>query len=111
MSTCIVTCHFALPVPSDEKFIASAKKSVPMFRKLGPQGLLSKDYVHDDRGVGGIYVWKDRAAAEAWFTEQKIVEYTTTFGVRPVLTWFDSLLTVDNVADEVRVQGQRLPEG
>lgn len=109
--SCIVICHFSLPVPSDEKFVAAARKSAPKFRELGPHGLISKDYIHDDKGVGGVYVWESRAAAQAWFTEEKLVEYTKTFGVRPVLSWFDSLLTVDNKAGETRVAGVAIAQG
>ena len=111
MSPCIVICHFRLPVPSAEQFIEIAKRSAPKFRKLGAQGLISKDYVRGDDGAGGVYVWESRAAAEAWFTEEKLVEYTATFGVRPTLTWYDANLTVDNKAGQTRVNGEPIAEG
>ncbi|HRM92905.1 MAG TPA: hypothetical protein PLO08_04660, partial [Alicycliphilus sp.] len=60
-----------------------AKQSAPKFRKLGSIGLISKDYVRNEHGAGGLYVWESRAAAEAWFTEAKLQEYTTLFGARP----------------------------
>lgn len=110
MAPCIVICHFALPVPTEEQFIEIAKKSAPMFRKLGNLGLISKDYVRNEHGAGGVYVWQSRAAAEAWFTEDKLTEYTRIFGARPTLTWYDANLTVDNKAGQTRVNGQPIAE-
>lgn len=110
MAPCIVVCHFALPVPTAQAFIDIAKRSAPKFRKLGERGLISKDYVLAKDGAGGVYVWQSRAAAEAWFTEDKLAEYTTTFGVRPTLTWLDAHLTVDNKAGQTRVDGAAIAE-
>ena len=110
MAPCIVICHFALPVSTEEQFIEIAKKSAPMFRKLGNIGLISKDYVRNEHGAGGVYVWQSRAAAEAWFTEDKLTEYTRIFGARPTLTWYDANLTVDNKAGQTRVNGQPIAE-
>ena len=110
MAPCIVICHFALPVPTEEQFIEKAKKSAPMFRKLGNIGLISKDYVRNEHGAGGVYVWQSRAAAHAWFTEDKLKEYTRIFGARPTLTWYDANLTVDNKAGQTRVNGQPIAE-
>lgn len=111
MAPCIVICHFAVPVPSEEAFIEIAKGSASKFRKLGERGLISKDYVRGNDGAGGVYLWESRAAAEAWFTEQKLQEYTRTFGARPTLTWYDTHLTVDNKAGQTRVNGKPIAEG
>lgn len=53
--------------------------------------------------VEGVYLWESRASAEAWFTEDRIVELTKRFGVRPSLTWYDTHVTVDNLKGETRV--------
>ena len=106
MAPCIVVCHFQLPVPTEAQFIDIARRSAPMFRQLGERGLISKDYVRGEGGAGGVYVWESRAAAEAWFTEAKLEEYTKIFGARPTLTWYDAHLTVDNKAGQVRINGQ-----
>ena len=39
------------------------KASVPTYQKI--PGLIRKYYTLDDTGFGGVYLWKDRAAAEA----------------------------------------------
>ena len=62
MAPCIVICHFPLPAPSEEQLIEIAKKSAPKFRQLGGRGLISKDYVRNEHGAGGVYVWDSRAA-------------------------------------------------
>lgn len=107
MATCIVICEFALPVPTEEKFIKAAQRSAPKFRDLAARGLISKDYICGKQSVGGVYFWESREAAEAWFTEETIEQYTSNFGVRPTLTWFDSFLTVDNKAGETRINASR----
>ena len=66
MAPCIVICHFPLPAPSEEQLIEIAKKSASKFRQLGGRGLISKDYVRNEHGAGGVYVWESRAAAQAW---------------------------------------------
>lgn len=109
MAPCIVICHFAVAVPPQDKFVDIARKSAALFRKLGERGLLSKDYVLGADGAGGVYVWESRAAAEAWFTEDKLQEYTSIFGARPTLTWYDAHLTVDNKGGEIRVNGKPTP--
>lgn len=55
-------------------------------------------------------MWESRAAAEAWFTEDRLQQYTATFGARPTLTWYDAPLTVDNKAGQTRVNGSPIPE-
>ena len=110
MSPCIVICHFAVPVPSEEQFIDIAKLSAPKFRGLAERGLISKNYVLGADGAGGVYVWESREAAEAWFTEDKLNEYTKTFGARPTLTWYDAHLTVDNAAGQTLVNGHALAD-
>ena len=110
MTPCIVICHFALPIPDEQSLIDIARRSAAKFRRLGDRGLISKDYVRGRDGAGGVYVWKSRAAAEAWFTEEKLQEYTATFGVRPTLTWYDAHLTVDNEAGQTRVNGEAIAE-
>ncbi|MBS0301859.1 MAG: monooxygenase [Proteobacteria bacterium] len=110
MAPCIVICHFPLPAPSEEQLIEIAKKSASKFRQLGGRGLISKDYVRNEHGAGGVYVWESRAAAQAWFTEDKLTEYTKIFGARPTLTWYDANLTVDNKAGQTRVNGKPVAE-
>ena len=81
-----------------------------IYRGLAAKGLIRKDYLNGDAGTGGVYLWETRALAEAWFTEDRIVDLTKRFGVRPRLTWYDTHVTVDNQKGETRVNGKTLAE-
>ena len=56
-------------------------------------------------GAGGVYLWENRAAAEAWFTAERVEILTENFGAKPTLTWYDTHVTVDNLTHETRVNG------
>jgi len=83
-----------------------APRHVSSKRRWPTKGLIRKDYLNGDAGTGGVYLWDSRASAEARFTEDRIVELTKRFGVRPVLTWYDTHVTVDNLKGGQR-QGAR----
>jgi hypothetical protein len=106
MGNCIVVVQFDLPKRSEEQAIKSGTGSAPIYRELGQKGLIRKDYLNGEAGTGGVYLWKDRASAEAWFTEERVAELTKRFGARPHLTWYDTHVTVDNVKGETRVNGR-----
>ena len=106
MTNCIVVVQFDLPNAPEEQVIARSLPNTPIYRGLGKKGLIRKDYLNGEAGVGGVYLWQDRKAAEAWFTEDLMADLTKRFGVRPRLTWYDTHITIDNLKDETRVNGQ-----
>jgi hypothetical protein len=110
MANCIVVVQFDLPKRSEEQAIKGGTASAPTYRNLGTKGLIRKDYLNGDAGGGGVYLWESRQAAEAWFTEAKLAELTERFGARPRLTWYDTYVTVDNLANETRVNGKALAD-
>jgi len=110
MANCIVVVQFDLPKRSEEQAIKGGTASAPTYRNLGTKGLIRKDYLSGDAGGGGVYLWESRQAAEAWFTEAKLAELTERFGARPRLTWYDTYVTVDNLANETRVNGKALAD-
>jgi len=110
MGNCIVVVQFDLPKRSEEQAVKGATSTAPIYRGLAAKGLIRKDYLNGDAGTGGVYLWETRALAEAWFTEDRIVELTTRFGVKPRLTWYDTHVTVDNLRGETRVNGKALAE-
>ncbi len=105
MGNCIVVVQFDLPKRTEEQAIKGGTGTAPIYRNLGTKGLIRKDYLNGDSGTGGVYLWKDRQSAEAWFTEERIGELARRFGVRPRLTWYDTHVTVDNLKGETRVNG------
>ncbi len=105
MSNCIVIVQFPLAKRTEEQAIKGGTETAPTYRDLAGRGLIRKDYLNGDCGTGGIYVWENRAAAEAWFTAERVEILTQKFGVKPALTWYDSYVTVDNLTNETRVNG------
>ena len=110
MGNCIVVVQFDLPKRTEEQAIKGGTGSAPTYRNLGPKGLIRKDYLNGDAGTGGVYLWDSRASAEAWYTQARIAELTERFGARPRLTWYDTHVTVDNLARETRVNGKALAD-
>ena len=105
MGQCIVIVQFDLPKRSEDQAIKGGTSTAPIYRELDRKGLIRKDYLNGDAGTGGVYLWESRAAAEAWFTAERVAQLTERFGVRPSLTWYDTHVTVDNLAGEVRANG------
>lgn len=110
MGHCIVIVQFDLPKRTEEQAVKGGTASAPTYRGLAGKGLIRKDYLNGDAGTGGVYLWDSRESAEAWFTEERIVELTKRFGARPRLTWYDSHVTVDNAKGETRVNGRAIEE-
>ncbi len=52
-----------------------------------------------------MYYWATREAAEAWYTPAWFAQAEQTFGARPVVTYYETYVTVDNVAGETVVRG------
>ena len=67
-------------------------------RYEGLAGLVAKAYWYDDaaRENGGLYLWNDRAAAEATHDEAHLHRLTDLYGVRPTVRWLDVPVFVDN---------------
>lgn len=106
MSQCVVIVQFDLPNLPADQVVARSLPNTPTYRKLGEKGLIRKDYVNGETGVGGVYLWESRADAEAWYTEALMADLTKRFGVRPRLTWYDTHITIDNIKGETRVDGK-----
>ena len=110
MGNCIVVVQFDLPKRTEEEAVKGGTSTALIYRGLATKGLIRKDYLNGDTGTGGVYLWESRACAEAWFTEDRMVELTKRFGVRPRLTWYDTHVTVDNLKGETLVNGKALAE-
>jgi hypothetical protein len=100
MITAITTFRLPKPVTRDEArkiFLGTAPKY------QGVPGLVRKVYVLSQEGdtVGGIYLWKSRADAEAMYTESWKAFVRERYGSDPSIAYFDSPVVVDNVAREI----------
>ncbi len=108
MPHCIVVVQFDLPKRSQEQAVKGGTATAPTYRGLANKGLIRKDYLNGESGTGGVYLWENREAAEAWFTDARMADLTERFGVRPRLTWYDTHVTVDNLKGETRVDGNAI---
>ena len=50
------------------------------------------------RTAGGIYLWESRKPAEAVYSGEWLKRVEQLYGGKPVITWFDTPLIVDNLA-------------
>ena len=98
----VVLTAFRLPKPitSDEArsiFLSTA----PTYR--GVKGLLRKHYVISEDGAtaGGIYFWTSRSEADAMYTPSWRSFVKGKYGTEPTVTYFESPITVDNVAGKI----------
>lgn len=90
-----------------ETAIESARKTSPTYTALAARGLLRKYYLNGEEGGGGVYLWESEAAARAWYTPEWEKRMAAAFGAVPKVTYYDSHVTVDNQAGEVRVEGEK----
>jgi hypothetical protein len=93
---------FALPKPiTREEARSIFLSTAPKYR--GVQGLFRKIYVLSQDGVtvGGVYLWNSRPEAEAMYTESWRSFVRETYGTDPTVTYFESPVVVDNVAQQV----------
>ncbi|MBL0125470.1 MAG: YdhR family protein [Betaproteobacteria bacterium] len=98
----IVIVNFTLPKPITREearriFLSTAPKY------QGVQGLLRKHYVLSQDGgtAGGVYLWNSRPEAEAMYTEAWRSFVREKYGTDPTVTYFESPVTVDNMAQQI----------
>ena len=97
-----VFTRFALPKPiTREEARAIFLGTAPKYR--GVQGLLQKIYVLSEDGAtaGGVYLWNSRREAEAMYTDAWRAFVRAKYGTEPDVTYFDSPVLVDNVAQKI----------
>jgi hypothetical protein len=70
------------------------RQAVPVYQKV--PGLIRKYFTVNDEVFGGMYLWKDRAAAEAWFNAQWRAKARATYGSEPTVTYFDAPVQIEN---------------
>jgi hypothetical protein len=100
MITAMTTFRLPKPITREEArsiFLSTA----PNYR--GVQGLFGKTYVYAEDGasVGGIYFWNSKPEAEAMFTDTWRSAVREKYGTDPTVTYFESPVVVDNVAQKI----------
>lgn len=102
MITAIAT--FRLPKPlTVEEAKAIFQGTAP--RYLSQPGLIRKYYVLSEDGmtVGGIYLWEDRQAADALYTDKWRAFVTGKYGVAPDVAFWESPVVVDIPTQQILV--------
>jgi hypothetical protein len=72
------------------------KSSVPTYQAV--PGLVRKYYTLNEADFGGVYLWTDRAAAEAWYTPAWSAQCEARYGTECRVTYFDSPLQIEGAA-------------
>ncbi len=103
MIVTIVRFPTSTPISLDEartKFGANASSY------LDVPGLLWKAYLRSDDGtkVGGVYWWRDRASAEAKYSDEWLAGLTEKYGAAPQIEWFDTPVVVDTRTQSIHVE-------
>jgi len=66
----------------------------------GRAGLVRKYYLYGEGGTaGGVYLWENRAAADALYTAEWKSMIEDRFGAAPNITFFETPVIVDNTLD------------
>jgi hypothetical protein len=97
MITTIVQFQLPAPVTLDEA-TRRFESSAPKYQNLA--GLIRKYYIRseDGRVAGGVYLWESREAAERLYDREWRERVEKLYGAKPVISWFDSPVIVDNLA-------------
>lgn len=69
------------------------RKAAPTYQKI--PGLIRKYFTATGDTFGGIYLWKDRAAAEAWFSDAWRARARATYGAEPSVSYYDAPLIIE----------------
>jgi hypothetical protein len=68
--------------------------TVPQYQRL--PGLIRKYFtLSDDKLFGGVYLFRTRAEAQAWFSDAWRAKSLTTYGVAPTVTYYNAPILLD----------------
>jgi hypothetical protein len=96
------------PEVDHDTAVGIAVSSAPKFMAAKGRGLLMKYYLTNATGLGGVYFWKTKEDAEAWYTPEWY-EFMREAYAEPTVTFFESFVQVDNINDQILVDGEPQP--
>jgi hypothetical protein len=89
-----------------DKVVKVSLSSADKFAAMKDEGLLMKYYLsRESGGSGGVYIWKSKADADAWYTPEWADRLEETYGARPSVIFYDTFVQVDNTRDQIVVDG------
>jgi len=92
-----VITRFQLPAGvTPEQIRVAFHEAAPKFRNV--PGLVRKQFMHskDGRTAGGVYLWKEEAAAHTFMHERVAPMIRERFKVEPTIEFYDSPVIVEN---------------
>ena len=98
--------QFKLPQPvTRERAREVFSSTAPKYREV--QGLIRKYYLLSQDGgtAGGVYLWKSQEDAERLYTDEWKKSIQERYGAQPSVTYFESPVLVDNVAEQIVTDG------
>ncbi len=99
-----------LPIPAGltrGQLVDGFRAAVPQYR--GIAGLLRKHFViGTDASFGGVYLWKDAASAQAWFSPAWVERARAAYGAEPRIEWYDTPILQPSVEPQNAVGAERL---
>lgn len=98
----VVIVQMETPEVDPETAKKIGMKSAGKFAAAKEKGLLMKYYLSGEAGSGGVYIWKSKEDAESWFTPEWY-EYMKENFAEPTVTFYESLVQVDNIYDQILV--------
>lgn len=94
--------HFNLPEGiSRDELLSKYRTTAPAWSNN--EDLIHKFYFFDEnKGLGGgVYIWKTKEAALRWHGEEYQSRIREIYGSAPRMTYYDTLIVVDNILNEV----------
>ena len=94
--------HFDLPKGiSRAEVLAKYRQTAPAWSQN--EDLVQKYYLFDETKSlgGGVYVWKTMDAARKYHGDEYKARIKELYGSEARITFFDTLLVVDNVSNQV----------
>lgn len=94
--------HFDLPGSmSREELLAKYRQTAPVWSNN--EDLVHKFYFFDESQSlgGGVYIWKTKEAALWWHGEEYQARIKELYGSEPRMTYYDTLVVVDNISNQV----------
>lgn len=85
-----------VPIPpglSRDRVVGAMRQTVPQYEAM--PGLTRKYFtLSDDGRFGGVYLWRSRAEAQAWFSDAWRKKSLATYGVAPEVTYYDAPIVI-----------------
>lgn len=96
------------PAVDHETAVEVSLTSTEKFAAMKDKGLLMKYYLsRESGGSGGVYIWRTKEDADAWYTPEWSSRLEETYGAKPNVVFYDSFVQVDNTRDQIIVDGAR----